>query len=257
MTVRFRDLLSRGEVARVFVVGRIIDPVVIDMFALAGGFHGFWIDQEHVGLTWRDIQLASQAARANGLDCFVRMAPTDYSMVTQNLEAGAGGIMFARIESADHAEQCVQWTRFAPRGNRGMNTSGRDARYTHLGPVEFAESANREHFLAIQIETLGALEECERIAANDAVDLLFVGPTDLSQALGITGQWTHPKLWEALGQVAAACRRHGKPWGMVVPDPAFADRAYDLGCRMLSLGGDVRALRLGVQALKDAFKSRF
>lgn len=254
---RFKELLARNELARVFCISRLCHPVTIDLFALAGGYHGFWIDQEHVGLTWQEVQLASLAARANGFDCFVRMAPANYSMATQNLEAGAGGLMAAMIESAAHAEEFVKWAKFGPRGRRGMNTSGRDAHYTHFNPPEFAESANRDHFLAIQIETLGALKEAEAIAANDAVDLLFVGPTDLSQSLGITGQWSHPKLWEALEHVSAAARKHGKHWGIVPADPAFADRCYELGCRMMSVGADVRAMKMGITSMKAAYASRF
>src|SRR5262245_26889088 len=131
MGQRFKELLAKNELARIFAVGRLIDPVLIDLYGLAGGFHGMWMDQEHVGLTFHDIQIAASSGRANGFDSFVRMAPTNYAQVTQNLEAGAGGVMAAQIQSAAQAEQFVTWAKFAPRGMRGMNTSGRDADYTH------------------------------------------------------------------------------------------------------------------------------
>jgi len=253
----FRELLAGGELVRVFSVGRYADSVTIDLFGLAGGYHGFWIDQEHVGLDYREVQTAAVAARANGFDCFVRMPPVGYWQVTQNLEAGAAGVMAAQINSAAEAEQFVRWAKFAPRGLRGMNTSGRDANYTHMGPTEFAESANREHLVLIQIETVGAAEEADAIAAIDGVDLLFVGPTDMAQALGITGQLNHEKNWEAITRVADACRRHGKHWGTVPADPEFASRCYDLGCRMLTLGGDVRAMRAGIDAAKSDYRKWF
>ena len=69
---RFRELLAAGELVRVFALGRLTHPVTIDMFALAGGFHGFWLDQEHCGLTYQQVQLAAACARANNFDCFVR-----------------------------------------------------------------------------------------------------------------------------------------------------------------------------------------
>ncbi|MBS0209556.1 MAG: host specificity protein [Planctomycetes bacterium] len=257
MSRRFKEILAAGELARVFCVGRLPTTVTVDLFALAGGFAGFWIDQEHVGLTWQEVQTLSVAARANGLDCFVRMAPTDYAAVTQNLEAGAGGVMAAQIQSAAHAEQFVQWAKFAPRGLRGLNTQGRDANYTHKPPIQFAADANRENFVAIQIETLGSLDEVEQIAALADVDLLFVGPSDLSQALGVLGQFDHPKLWEGIERIARACKAHGKHWGTVPADPKFADRCYELGCRMVSIAPDVRALRLGIDAAKTAYGSLF
>lgn len=247
MSKRFKDLLAAGELVRVFSLGRLISPVTIDLFALGGGFHGFWLDQEHVGLGWQEIQTAAVAARANDFDCFVRMAPTNYAQATQNLEAGAGGVMAAQIASAAEAEQFVSWCKFGPRGVRGMNTSGRDGRYTHRGQLEFCEIANREHLVAIQIETLGAVAEVDEIAANDGVDLLFVGPADLSQAFGVQGQKHHPQVWDAYQRVADACRKHGKHWGTVPADPAAAERCVEMGCRMISVISDVAALRAGIE----------
>jgi 2-dehydro-3-deoxyglucarate aldolase/4-hydroxy-2-oxoheptanedioate aldolase len=257
MAHTFREVLAAGELVRLFAVGRIPSPVLVDIFGLAGGYHGFWMDQEHAGLTYEQILVLSVAARANQMDCFVRMAPLDYSLVTQNLEAGAGGVMAARIASAVQAEEFVRWAKFAPRGNRGFNSSGRDAHYTFKSASQFASEANRDQLVLIQIETLGALEQADEIAAIEGVDLLFIGPSDLSQALGILGQMQHPKLWEAYERVAAACKRHGKHWGSVAPTPQFAARAYNLGCRMINLGGDVMCLRLGIEAAKNEYAELF
>ena len=257
MAKRFKELLAADQVIRLFCIGRTISPVTIDLFALAGDFDGFWIDQEHGGLTYEQVLLCSVSARANGFDCFVRMAPTDYALATQNLEAGAGGLMAARIESAAQAEEFVRWAKFAPRGLRGMNTSGWDARYTHKSQTEFAADANREHFTAIQIETVGALEDCEAIAAIDGVDLLFIGPSDLSQCLGHLGQLEHEAVWQGIERVAGACRRHGKHWGIVPANPAHAERCVEMGCRMLSLGSDIACMKRGIEATKTAFASSF
>ncbi len=257
MVRRFKEILAKNDLCRVFQCGRLGTPPVIDLYALAGGFDGFWFDQEHCGLTYKEVETAALAARATGLDCIVRMPPTGYALATQNLEAGFGGLMAARIESAAHAEEFVQWVKFAPRGSRGMNTSGWDANFTHLSQIDFAEKANREHFVAIQIETLGALNDIDAIAANDAVDLVFVGPADLSQALGIQGQRNHQKIWDALDAVAKACKKHGKHWGIVPVDPAFAQRCYDLGCRMITFGNDIVALKTGIATIKQNYSSLF
>jgi 4-hydroxy-2-oxoheptanedioate aldolase len=138
-----------------------------------------------------------------------------------------------------------------------MYTQGADANFTHKTQAELARDANRDHFVAIQIETLSALDEVEAIAAIDGVDLLFVGPADLSQALGVIGQPEHEKVWNAIERVAAACRQHGKAWGIVPASPTHADRCAELGCRMLTFGSDVMAMRLGVQALKSMFGGQF
>ncbi len=253
----FHDLLASGQVVRVFSVSRIVHPVVFDVFGMAGGFHGLWLDQEHGGMSAQQVQLASAFARANRLGLFVRMAPTGYAQVTQNLESGADGVMAARLESADQAEEFVRWCKFAPRGNRGLNSSGFDARYTFTPLAQFVADANRDNFVAVQIETTGALEQVDQIAAIDGVDLLFVGPADMSQALGCTGQVNHESVWEAIDRVAAACRRHGKPWGTVPAGPDHAARCLEKGCRMLSLANETLALARGVKSLKSAYAALF
>jgi 4-hydroxy-2-oxoheptanedioate aldolase len=257
MRISFKEKLAAGQLVKIFAVGRIPSVVIVDLFGLAGGFDGFWIDQEHTGLPYEQIQGLAMAARANQMDCFVRMAPTSYALVTQNLEAGAGGVMAARIESAAHAEEFVQWAKFAPRGNRGMNTGGRDALYTHKSPAQFADDSNREQLVAIQIETARALDEVDQIASIDGVDVLFVGPSDLSQALGVLGQLNHDKVWEGYRHVAAACRKHGKHWGTVAATPEFGERALELDCRMISPTFDVNAVRRGIEEVKRAHAKLF
>lgn len=253
----FKQLLAGDELIRVFALGRVPHPIVIEMYALAGGYHGFWLDQEHGGVTTEQIINCSMAARANGLDSFVRVAPEGYWVVGHSLESGAGGVMAAQIASADHAGEFVRWTKFAPRGLRGFNTSGRDALYTHKPPARFAEDANRDSFVAIQIETLGALNDADAIAAVDGVDMLFVGPADLSQSLGCVGQYEHEKVWEAIDRVAAACRKHGKHWGTLPASPQFADKSVERGCRMLTLGNDVLSMRRGIEAIRASFSKHF
>jgi 2-dehydro-3-deoxyglucarate aldolase/4-hydroxy-2-oxoheptanedioate aldolase len=255
MVSNFRDRLAEAEPMRVFSVSRIVHPVVFDLFGMAGGFHGLWLDQEHGGMTVEQVRLASACARANGLGMFVRMAPTGYEAVTQNLEAGADGVMAARIRSVAEAEEFVRWCKFAPRGDRGLNSSGFDARYTIKPLPELVVDANRESFVAIQIETTGALDEVEGIAAIESVDLLFLGPADMSQALGCIGQVNHPKVWEAIDHIAAACRNHGKPWGTVPAGCEYAERCLEKGCRMLTLANETLALRRGVDALQDTYRN--
>jgi 2-dehydro-3-deoxyglucarate aldolase/4-hydroxy-2-oxoheptanedioate aldolase len=253
----FRSLLASDRLIRVFCSGRLVHPVSIQLFGLAGGYDGFWLDAEHAGISNEQITMAALAGRACGLGSFVRMPLTSYAAVTQALESGVDGVMAAQVTSAAEAEKFVSWAKFAPRGVRGLNTQGSDAKFTMLTQIELAEAANRDHFVAIQIETLGALGEVEAIAAIDQVDLLFVGPADLSQALGVLGKPEDDKVWGAIDRVAEACRRHGKAWGIVPAGPSYADRCIEKGCRMVTYGSDVMAMRLGVAALKTMYASGF
>ena len=253
----FKELLASGRVIRVFCAGRLVHPVTVQMFGRAGGFDGFWLDQEHAGLSTEQITMAALAGRAMGLGSFVRMPVTNYAAVTQSLESGVDGVMAAQVTGVQEAEQFVRWSKFAPRGIRGANVQGSDADFTHKSLGELAVSANRDHFVAIQIETLAAVDQCDQIAAIDGVDLLFVGPSDLSQALGVLGERDHPKVWGAIDRVAEACKKQGKAWGIVPADARYAARCIEKGCRMITAGNDVLAMRLGIEAIKTAYRELF
>ena len=148
-----KQRLADDELIRVLGMGRVLHHNLIQIVGIQGGFEALWFDLEHVGNAIENIEVATITARSQGMDCFCRVAPTDYALVTRCLEAGAGGIMAAQIFSAEQAEEFVQWSKFYPRGRRGMNTGGYDAQFAKLSIPEFCEKANRESFLAIQIET--------------------------------------------------------------------------------------------------------
>jgi 4-hydroxy-2-oxoheptanedioate aldolase len=248
MGARLKELLSQGKLVRVFCVGQLCHPKVVEMVGHAGGFDAVWLDQEHAGLSVEQLENATRAARLVGLDSFVRLPPTDYAAMMRPLEAGAGGVMAAQVRSAAQTEEILQWLKFHPRGLRGVNGTGADGRYGTVPFAEYARKANAETFVAIQIEHKDAVEDVERIAAVPDVDLLFVGPADLTQSMGIPGEWNHPRLWDAIDRVAKAAARHGTHWGILPLDPAQARRCVGMGCRLLSIGIDVWALQRGIRS---------
>ncbi len=257
MGARLKQLLSQGKLTRVFCLGHLCDPKMVEIIGLQGGFDAVWLDQEHCALSLEQIQQAARAARGVGLDSFVRLAPTDYATLMRPLEAGAGGIMAAQVRSARQTEQIVQWAKFHPRGLRGINNSGIDGGYGTIPFADYLRKANAETFIAIQIEHVDALEEVEAIAAVKDVDVLFVGPADLSQSMGLPGEWNHPRLWKGLERVAQAANCHGIHWAILPPDSDYARRCVELGCRMLSLGLDVWAVQKGLKAFQQEYAEFF
>jgi 2-keto-3-deoxy-L-rhamnonate aldolase RhmA len=119
--------------------------------------------------------------------------------------------------------------------------------------AEFAERSNRDTFVAIQIETAQAVEEIDAIAAIDGVDLLFVGPSDLSQAVGVIGEFTGSESLEAIDRVSAACRAHGKQWGAVTPSPSYAAMLIEKGCTLISPTNDVKLVTTGLAQVKEEY----
>src|SRR3954464_1761978 len=195
---RIKQLLAEGGVVRMFGIGQLISPKLIEIVGEHGGFDALWLDFEHAGITMKDIEDATMAARASGRDHFVRLPATDYATIMRPLEAGAGGVMVSMVRSPAEAEEAVRWAKFWPRGQRGLNGGNRDGRFGLTPLTEYVARANAETFVGIQIETPGALEAVAEIAAVPDIDLLFVGPSDLSQVLGVPGDFENPRCFEAI-----------------------------------------------------------
>src|SRR6516225_1361552 len=253
MGLRLKELLAQGKLVRVFGLGQLCHPKIVEIIGFYGGYDAVWLDQEHAGLSIEQIENDSRAARVTGLDSFVRLAPTDYATVMRPLEAGAGGIMAAQVRGARQAREVVQWAKFHPIGLRGVNGTGVDGRYGTMPMAEYFEKANAETFVAIQIEHIDAVREVEAIAAIPGVDVLFIGPADLGQSMGIVGQWDHPDIWQAIERVARAAREHKIAWAILPRNAEYARRCLDLGCQMLSIGLDVWAVQRGLASFLAEF----
>ncbi|WP_406693450.1 aldolase/citrate lyase family protein [Singulisphaera sp. Ch08] len=250
---RIKELLAQGEVVRMFGVGQMLSPKLIEIIGEHGDFDALWLDVEHAGIGMKEIELATLAAKAYGMDHFVRLPATDYASIMRPLEAGAGGVMVSMVRSPEEAEQAVRWAKFWPRGERGMNGGNRDGRFG-LTPIgEYAARANAETFVGIQIETASAIASVAEIAAIPDVDLLFVGPADISQVLGVPGEFEHPRCLETIEKIARACADAGKPWGIVPRGGEYAERMRGWGCQMFVLGFDIHAFHAGIRAAKERY----
>lgn len=250
-----KQRLARGEEVNIFSVGAIPSPKIIEMVAMVGGYHGIWIDEEHAALTQRDFELLALACRSVGLDSYVRVAPVHYAAIMRPMEAGVGGIMAAQVRSLDEVQQIVNWAKFPPLGQRGLNPSNFEGGYATRGLSEIVESGNRDRWLSVQIETVEALNCVTQIAQVAGVDHLFVGPADLSVALGVPGQFLHEKCKAALAQVSAACQQAAKSWGILVRSPEHAQLCKSLGCQLFAFANDLSAFMQGLKAIQSNYAS--
>lgn len=250
---RIKERLAAGEVVRLFGVGQLFTPKWVEIIGEHGGFDGLWIDAEHGGLGMRDFELATMAARAYGLDHFVRLPATDYASIMRPLEAGANGVMISMVRDAEDADRAVRWAKFWPRGERGMNGGNRDGRFGLTPMPEYVKESNERIFVGIQIETATALASVAEIARVPDVDLIFVGPADLSQVLGVPGDFENPKCLDAIEAIARACAEAKKPWGIVPRGPEYADRMRAWGCQMFVIGFDIHAAHSGIRQIKERY----
>jgi 2-dehydro-3-deoxyglucarate aldolase/4-hydroxy-2-oxoheptanedioate aldolase len=252
-----KQRLENGKPTNIFVMTGMPHPAWVEIAAMHGGFHGVWLDQEHAAITQEKLELMALACKAAGLDCFARIAPTDYAAVMRPMEAGVGGIMLAQIQSRQHAEDVLRWAKFPPDGCRGLNTNNREGHYATVNPAEFLPRANRDRWVAVQIETQGALNDLDEIAQMKGVDHLFVGPADLSAALGVPGDFLHPKCQEALKRVAGATRNASKSWGILCRGREHAQFCRDLGCSLFALATEFGVIHAGFRAIRQSYGDFF
>lgn len=238
---------------RVAGVSRVTDPWIAEVIG-AIGYDVVWLDLEHRDFGLETVDGMSRACRLAGIDLMVRVEKSGYHSPMQALEFGANGLMVPHIRSAEEARQWVEWCRFPPLGKRGLDGAGADSRYG-LDPIlPYIEHANRETFLAFQIEDKEAVNQIDSIAAVPGFDMFFIGPGDLSLSYGVPMQFDHPLVQEAMVRVNEACKRHGKWWGTTSGSASAAHHVVDLGARMFTAGGDHGALVNGFRQSFESFR---
>ena len=227
------------------------------LYELAGllGWDGIWMDLEHHPTSLETAATLIRAARAGGTEVMARPAKGELMRLGRLLEIGAQGIMYPRCEDAEEARQVVAWSKFAPLGCRGYDGSNPDAPYALLPMREYVARANAETFVVVQIESPHAVENADAIASVAGVDVLFVGPADLSLLAGVAGEFHHPRMQEAIDRVAAAARRAGKHWGMPAATREEARHLLEAGARFICHGCDLLIIQEGLQRIRREFEA--
>jgi 2-keto-3-deoxy-L-rhamnonate aldolase RhmA len=186
----------------------------VELLALAG-FDFVVIDVEHGFHGIESIENLVRAADAGSVAAIVRPPRFDSDVASRALDAGASGILAPRVGGSADAKTTVENVKFAPEGRRGLG-GVRANRYGTQPLAEFVRQSNERTVVAVQIETPGALDDVGGIAALPGVDVLFVGPNDLTQALGIPGRVDDRRYLDALSRVAQAAADHGKAAGIML-----------------------------------------
>lgn len=221
----------------------------------AAGFDWVLIDLEHGSGGESALLTQFQTLAATSATPLVRVESFERQRAGAALDQGAAGIMFPRIENIEDARRATASLRYPPDGVRGIAGGHRAARYgTNLG--SYREWATENIVGIAQVETAPVLECLDAIAALDGIDVLFIGPKDLSNALGIFGQFEHPRYVEVLNAVVAACREHGKAAGILLDDTSQFDAMYELGFRFIGCGSDTGFLENGARRTAVALQEQ-
>ena len=218
------------------------------------GFDWLLIDGEHAPNDVRSILTQLQAMAAYPVHPIVRPPVGEVRLIKQLLDIGAQSLLIPLVESAEQARLLVSATRYPPVGVRGVGSAlARASRWNRV--PNYLEAADREICLMVQIETRKGIEHLDEIAAVGGVDGVFVGPADLSAALGHRGNPAHQDVQAAIENAIARIRAAGKAPGILATDEGLARRYMSLGCTFVAVGLDVSLLSRATQDLARKFKA--
>lgn len=227
-----KRLLDGGCVLGCFI--RYPDPGMTELLALQG-FDFLVCDSEHGTIEPRDCENMARAAELWDVTPIVRVPANRPSVILRFMDTGAQGVHIPLVKSVDDANAAVCSVKYWPRGTRGL-AGVRAASYGQRESLaDYVSRANEETLVVVQIETREALDRIADIAALDGVDVVFIGPTDLSQTLGVPGQTSHPKVEEAYDVIARGVTDSSAALGILVADEIGARAWRERGARYIAV----------------------
>ena len=212
------------------------------------GFDWVLIDLEHGAGSESSTLSQIQALDNTPAGVIVRAESTEPQRIHRVLDMGAEGVMCPKVRNAEEALKVVKGLHYPPFGNRGVAKMVRATQFAQNFNDYYQKS--RDQILGVvQIETIEVLSHLDEVAAIDGVDVLFIGPADLSMELGIFGQFDHPTFVEALNKIVAAAKKANKAVGILFFNPDDYQRYHDLGIRFLACGADATFVAEGARTM--------
>ena len=211
--MNLKDKLIAGQKIAGTMLRVVRNPAVCYL-AKNSGLDFVMYDCEHSNYNFETLHDSFVLANALGLGGFVRVPVGSKEYISRMLDTGAIGVMVPMVETREHAETLVKYSKYQPIGGRGYTAGGPHTDYKGGKHSEIMEQGNSKVIAIAQIETRLAVENAEAIASVGGIDALLIGPNDLSLSLGIPGDMMNPIELEAIAKVAAACKKHGKSFGI-------------------------------------------
>jgi len=225
--------------------------VTVEIIAGAG-FDWILIDTEHAPNELPMVLSQLQATVGGTAVPVVRPAWNDLVLIKRLLDVGAQNLLIPYVQTVQEARSAVAAVRYPPQGVRGVAVLHRANRFGRVN--DYFGRANEEICLLLQVETRAALQNLDAIAAEEGVDGLFIGPSDLAAALGHLGDNRHPEVGAAIGDAMRRIRKAGKAAGILAPLEADARHWLEQGCTVVAVGSDVGLLARSSEALASKFK---
>lgn len=233
---------------------KLSSPQIAEIAGHAG-FDFVIIDTEHGPLAMETVENLVRASEAASIVPLVRVYENIPALISRALDVGASGVLAPHIRSRADAERLAGAARFAPEGDRGVCCYVRAARFSHLDRYQYFASTNSEVLTVAMIEGMEGVRALDEILEVKGIDVIFIGPYDLSQSLGMPGQVTNHRVTDEMQRVADRVRSAGFAVGTFVDNTAGARRWAGVGVQFISYSVDVgiiyAAMRDAVEALTE------
>lgn len=223
----------------------------VETLAIAG-FDFVIIDQEHGHINAESLVHLVSACDHFGIASLIRIPTLASWLIGPALDCGSSGVQVPFVSSAEEAKAAVAAARFAPDGERGVHIFLRGGQYGALGAEGYFAACNENQAVVLQVEGAQGVENLEAIAAVPGYDSIFIGPYDLSQSLGVSGQTGHPRVVEVIERTVALCGQHGKVVGTFVNTPEDAAAWAKRGVKMVSVSCDTNIFYRACTDLRQA-----
>ncbi len=252
---RAKKRLKEGHVAVGISHSQLGTAEIPKMFA-AANMDWVFLDSEHSPFSSDTLHDLIRAYLMTDVTVVVRVCDFQYDLVSRALDSGAEGILFPRCEDPDQLAHAIRGAKFPPIGHRGYGLGPPQVGYRAMTFEEVMKHANEQTLLMAQIESTTALERVDELASVPGLDALLVGPADLSIAVGVPGDWQHPKLVDAIDRVIAACNDKGIFPAIQVRNFELAEFWIDRGMKLIGCGNDLALLWGAVSGLATQLRAK-
>ena len=245
--------LSEGKA----VIGPFVkmsDPAIIEIVGISG-FDFVIIDLEHGPHSIESAQNLIRAAEAKNICPILRITDNHPSHVLRALDIGAHGVQVPQISSKKDAEELVHAAKYHPEGERGMCRYVRAADYSGLDKFEYFKVANEESLLIVHIEGMEGINNLEVILDEEKLDIIFLGPYDLSQSCGVPGQVDHPLVEDKMKEAVKLAQKQDKYVGTFVETIDSAKKWVNIGVKYIAYSVDVGIFHQACSEITRKFKS--
>jgi 2-keto-3-deoxy-L-rhamnonate aldolase RhmA len=241
-----RQRALKGDTVLGSMVFEFFTPGIAPVLKLAGAEYVIY-DMEHAGFSIEALKVQVSHCRGVGIAPMVRVPSSDYHFLARALDVGAQGVMVPMVNSVEQAKAIAEATHYPPRGRRGAAFGFAHDDYEPGDPASKMRAADARNLIIAQIETERGLDAVEGIAAVDGIDCLWLGHFDLTNFMGIPGQFDNPAYLSAVKRIVAAGRKHKKALGFMAADTTWAKQYKKLGFNMIATGTDHGILMAGVR----------